>query len=151
MVVKDALEKRIRTRLRNRIRGFRDRLALHTSQMAQRWELHRTSSRQAGNVRETLSLETASHSTRWEAWEPLAQTFRRRFAIAPSGVGLKPFPSQTTLRTLEEHCLRALKSHLQERQTLRVRAAYDRLLVSEKMRMRFFGGNVMTSDPFCRQ
>ena len=120
-------------RLRNRIKDFRDRLVHHTRQMTRQWELHCTSGRQAGSVREILSLGTASHSIGQKAWESLAQTFCRRFVLSPSGLDLKSFPSQTTLQTLEEHCQSALESHLQERETLCVRAAYDRLLVSERM------------------
>ena len=117
-------------------KDFRDRLLHHIRPMTRQWELHCTSGRQTGSVREIFSLGTASHSISQKTCESLAQAFYRRLVIHPSGLDLKTFPSQTTLQTLEEHCQSASESHLQERQTLRVRAAYDRLLVSERMETR---------------
>ena len=66
-------------RFGNRVKDFRNRLAHRTRQMAQQWELHRTSGRQADTVRKTFSLGTVSHSISRGAWEPLSQAFRRRF------------------------------------------------------------------------
>ena len=62
-------------RLRNRINDFRDRLLHHTRQMTRQWELHCTSGRQTGSVREIFSLGTASHSISQKACESLAQAF----------------------------------------------------------------------------
>ena len=111
------------------------------------WELHCASGRQAGSVREIFSLGTASHSIGQKVWESLAQAFRRRFVILPSGLDLKSLPSQTTLQTLEEHCQSALESRKDK-----LSMSEQHMIVSWYLRGwehgKSFDGYAMTSDLF---